>query len=198
MKRMICLILALCLLLTGCSGHYPDRAVDGAAWDREWTILGTVLGVEEPGDGLTLSENPVVLSGDATYYAVWTIGEGTQYTNEEGKDATVYDAQLYLLLYGCGDEEQARQAVSDWTEREHQVYDITQTSDLTANAQDYSLLHYRTISDTNPYERGVVAFGVYRSYAVSAELTCAEGFEGDEAEILGRFLQGCHYSAEEG
>lgn len=196
MKRGICLLAVLSLLLTGCSGRYPDRAADGTDWDRDWTILGTVLGVEDPGDGLILSENPVVLSGDATYYAVWTIGEGTPYTNEEGKEATVYDAQLYLLLYGCGDAQQAQQAVSDWTEREHEVYDITDTTALTANGQDYSLLHYRTISETNPYQRGVVAFGVYGSYAVSAELTCGSGFDGDEAEILGRFLQGCHYSEE--
>ena len=196
MKRVPVLVLALCLLLTGCSGHYPDRAADGTAWDREWTILGTTLGVETPGDGLTLSENPVVLSGDATYYAAWTIGAGESYTNEDGKDAEVYDAQLFLLLYGCGDAEQAAAAVADWTERERSVYDVTDTGTLTANGQDYTLLHYRTVSDTNPYERGVVAFGVFRSYAVSAELTCAADFTGDETEILTRFLNGCHYSEE--
>lgn len=197
MKKPAALALAFCVLLTlsGCSGTYPERAADGSVWDRDWTILGTVLGVEAPGNGLTLSENPVVLTGDDTHYATWTIGEPTAYTNEDGKEAEVYDAQLYLLLYGCADAGSANEAVAGWIGREQEVYRITDTISETCNGQEYTVLLYEVISDTNPYTRGAVAFGVYENYAVSAELTCGAGFSGDAHGILTDFLNGCHYSA---
>ena len=198
MKKLVALALTLCamLTLTGCSGKYPERAADGSAWDKDWTILGTVLGVEEPGDGLTLSENPVVLTGDDTHYATWTIGEATAYTNEDGDEAELYDAQLYLLLYGCADAGSADEAVADWIEREQEVYHITDTINEICNGQAYTVLLYEAVSDTNPYARGAVAFGVYENYAVSAELTCVDSFTGDVHTILTNFLNGCHYSAE--
>ena len=198
MKKLVALVLTLCamLTLTGCSGKYPERAADGSAWNRDWTILGTVLGVEEPGNGLTLSENPVVLTGDDTHYATWTIGEAAAYTNEDGKETELYDAQLYLLLYGCADEAGADEAVADWIEREQEVYQITDVVSENCNGQAYTVMLYEVGSDTNPYARGAVAFGVYENYAVSAELTCVDSFTGDAHEILTVFLNGCHYSAE--
>ena len=39
------LLLAAVLSLSGCS-VYPERAADGTQWDEEWTMLGSVLGVE--------------------------------------------------------------------------------------------------------------------------------------------------------
>lgn len=198
MKRRIALLLGLACVfsMTGCSGSYPAKAADGMEWDQDWTILGTVLGVEIPGNGLTLSENPVVLTGDDTYYATWTVGEATTYVNKDGKDADLYDAELYLLLYGCQDSAAAEDLVSDWIERERTVYTVTDTITVTCNAQEYTFLLYQVMSDSNPYSRGVVAFGVYNDYAVSAELTCVDSFDGDERQILEEFLNGCHYSSD--
>ena len=198
MKRLAFLgamILAL-VSLCGCEGHYPAKAADGADWDRSWTILGTVLGIEQPGDGLVLSENPVVLAGDDTHYANWTVGEGMSYTNSDGKDAIVYDAQLFLLLYGCADQAHATETVAQWLEREQEVYDIRETEYMSVNGIDYTLLHYGTRSADNPYAGGVVAFCVFENYALSAELTCGDDYSENAEEVLLRFLEGCHFSAE--
>lgn len=197
MKKQTIPVLLLCLaLLTGCNGSYPKQAADGTSWDENWTILGTVLGVEEPGNGFTLLENPVVLTGDDTFYATWTAGEPTSYVNEDGHDTELYPAQLYLLLYGCADEENAQKAVAEWMEREQEVYSVTGQEEITCNGQSYTLLRYTTNSENNPNERGAVAFGVYGSYAVSAELSCTADYEGAEAELLTAFLNGCHYAAD--
>jgi hypothetical protein len=199
MKKWISLLLALtCLFsLTGCAESYPAQAADGTAWDESWTILGKTLGVEDPGNGLTLLENPVVLTGDDTHYATWTIGEPSTYINEDEDETDLYPAQLYLLLYGCADHASAETAVSDWMEREEETYTVLETVTETYNGQEYTLLIYQCGSETNPYSRGVAAFGVYETYAVSAEITCVDTFDGDEQSILADFLNGCHYSAEQ-
>ena len=194
-KRLSLLVLALMMTLTACSGKYPDRAADGTAWDRDWTILGTVLGVEDPGGGFELTENPVVLTGEDTHYAVWSLGEGEIVTNAAGKEATVYNAQLYFLLCGCRDGDYAMQTVEAWMERQRAVYDITVTDEAACNSQTYTLLHYNTRSEDNPYARGVLAFAVAGRYAVSAELTCRQNWVGDEAAVLTQFLNGCHWAA---
>ena len=59
------------------------------------------------------------------------------------------------------------------------------------------MLAYECGSETNPYDRGVSAFTVCGTYAISAELACREEFTGQEREILLQFLDGCHYSSEE-
>lgn len=198
MKRKLAAVLAALLLagsLAGCES-YPEKDSLGNAWNRDWTILGRVLGVEEPGHGLTLLENPVVLTGSDTFYASWTIGDPTPYTNEDGEETDLYEAQLYLLVYGCADEENARAAVADWTDRESALYDISDTFTEEIGDQSYDFFSYTVYSDTNPYARGTGAFAVRGSYALSAELTAVEGFTGDTRAILEDFLAGCHYSAD--
>ena len=62
MKKYTALLLSflmICLLLCGCS-RYPDQAEDGTVWNKEWEMLGTILGIEEPGNGLRLLENDSV------------------------------------------------------------------------------------------------------------------------------------------
>lgn len=197
MKKQLCLFLALGLLgLSGCSPHYPDRAADGTDWDKDWTLLGSVLGVEAPGDGLTLLDNNSILTGDDLYYAAWTVGEPTSYTNEDGKEVDLYPAQLYLLLCGCADGSYARQTMEDWLAREEETYTILETRTETHNDQEYTVLTYECGSETNPYSRGASAFAVCGNYAVSAEFTCQEGYDQPATEVLSRFLDGCHYSAE--
>lgn len=190
-------VLLLLLTLTGCGGQYPEQAADGAAWDRSWTILGTVLGVEEPQNGLTLLENPVVLTGDDTHYATWTLGEPNSYVNEDGHDTDLYPVQLYLLAYGCADEENAQKVVDEWMEREQGTYEVMETVQETCNGQTYTLLMYNTKSEKNPYSRGVAAFTVCGKYAVSAEVSCTDTCDEDERSLLIQFLNGCHYNAKE-
>lgn len=182
-------------LLVPAFSRYPSEAMDGASWDRNWEMLGTVLGVEPPGNGLTLLNNDTALAGDDTYYASWVRGEPTDYVNAEGKAVDLYPAQVYLLLYGCADEAAAREAMDDWMAREEGTYSVWGRRSETHNAQEYSLLIYDVASDTNPYSRGVSAFGLYGKYVVIAELTATETFDGDVETMLSDFLDKCHFGA---
>ena len=106
----------------------------------------------------------------------------------------VYDAQLYLLAAGCADASYAQQNLDEWISKEQETYTVTETWNETRNGQEYTLLTYECGSDTNPYSRGISAFTVYGTYAISAELACQEDFTGQERDILLQFLDGCHYS----
>ena len=193
-KLLLTAGIALLLVLTGCGG-YPDRAEDGTAWDPNWEMLGRVLGVEAPGNGFTLLENNVVLGADDTWYAAWTAGAPEPYINEDGKDTDLYPAQIYLLLYGCENEDRAAQAAGDWMRREGESYLVRETRSETYNGQAYTVLVYEVTSETNPYQRGVSAFTVFHNYVAVAELTCVESYAGDVQRQMADFLSGCHYSA---
>ena len=202
-KTTVILLIVLCLVIAAVAAaaltagkDYPSRAADGAAWDKSWEMLGPVLGLEEPGNGFTLQDNSAVLTADDIFYATWTAGDSVPFTNEDGDEVQVYDAQLYLLAVGCADGENAQKAIDQWTERETASYEVRSTGTEICNGQSYALLYYDCGSDTNPYERGVTAFTVYGNYAVSAELTCRESFSGNEAAILSDILGRCHYSAD--
>lgn len=187
------LLLAGALGLSGCS-RYPKEAADGTPWDPNWTMLGSVLGAEEPGNGFSLLDNYSVLTGEDIYYAAWAAGEPVAYTNEDGDEVELYDAQLYLLAAGCADENYAQQNQAEWIARQQETYTVAETWSETRNGQEYTLLSYTCGSETNPYSRGISAFTVYGTYAISAELACREEFTGQEREILLQFLDGCHYS----
>ena len=197
MKRwkygVISLLLAGLLGLSGCS-QYPEQAPDGTPWDPSWTMLGSVLGAEEPGNGFSLLDNYSVLTGEDIYYAAWVAGDSSAYTNEDNEEVEVYDAQLYLLAAGCADASYAQQNLDEWISKEQETYTVTETWNETHNGQEYTLLTYECGSDTNPYSRGISAFTVYGTYAISAELACQEDFTGQERDILLQFLDGCHYS----
>ena len=193
-KYAAALLMTGLLMLSGC-GQYPEQAADGTPWDPNWTMLGSVLGAEEPGNGFSLLDNYSVLTGEDIYYATWAAGEPTDYTNEDGEDVQVYDAQIYLLAAGYADEAQARQNQEEWIARQQKTYTVTDSWSETRNGQEYTLLAYECSSETNPYHRGVSAFTVYGTYAVSAEPACRESFTGQEREILLQFLDGCHYSS---
>lgn len=197
MKRFTLCLLILCLALTACSKPAPAKAADGADWDESWITLGNILGVAEPGNGLVLRDNNDALSVNDMYLASWTIGDGTPYTNEDGDEVVLYPARLDVLVYGRKDEAAARETLGDWTARQTEIYDVVGTEEQTHNGQDYAVSVYTCKSAANPYDRGVSAFGVYGDYAVSAELNCQDGFDGDEEAILMDFLDCCHYAAGE-
>lgn len=195
MKRFIVCLLTLCLLLSGCAKSAPEKAADGTVWGENWTTLGGVLGVEEPGHDLELRDNNEALSVTDMYLASWTIGEGSPYTNEDGDEVTLYPARLDVLVYGRKDAAAAQQVLDEWTARQAEIYDVAASEDQTCGGQDYTVSAYTCKSETNPYSRGVSAFGVYKDYAISAELNCLDSFTEDEATILTDFLDGFHYAA---
>lgn len=193
MKKGICLLLAaLCLCLTGCTPPPPEKAADGGGWDESWVTVGGVLGVDTP-EGLTARENNDSLSANGMFYATWSMGEGEPYTNEDGDEATLYDAQIYVLLAGYTPAEKAESTLDEWIGMAENRYTVENRTEQTCNGQPFTVLDYSYDSDTNPYDRGMAAYGVYRNYAICVELSCRESFTGDEAELMAEFLEHCHY-----
>lgn len=195
-KRMLqMLVPALVLLfLTGCAVA-PSQAADGSGWSEDWITLGPVLGVEPPEHEMVLLDNNTALTANDMYYAAWTMGEAEAYTNADGEETDLYEAQMDVLVYGCADAEHAQAAVEEWQARQDKVYTVLDRREETHNGQNYTVTVYECVSETNPYSRGISAFGVCGKYAVSIELNGRDSFSGDEAKILADFLDGCHYGA---
>ncbi len=193
MKKTAFILLCVLFIfgLTACA-KYPKTDLEGKAWNKEWEMLGTALGIEAPQNGFSLHENDSILTGDDTYFATWVSGEPTKWTNDAGKETDLYPAQIYVMLYGCGDKEQALEAKNDYLSKEESTYKVTEKWEETVLGQPYTLIAYTCGSATNPYNRGVSAFGVYQNYVVNAELSCTEGFQGNERALLKEFLNGCH------
>lgn len=196
MKKLMCFLLAgaLCLGLTGCGTVLPpEKAADGLDWDEDWVTVGGIVGVDTP-EGMDPRENNEALAANGMYYATWSVGESEPYTNADGDEAQIYDAQVYLLLGGYKSAEEAESTLSQWKSMAELNYAVGGTSAQTHNGQEFTVITYTFGSEENPYARGASAFGVYRNYAVSVELTCREGFQGDAAQLLGGFLDSCHYA----
>ena len=194
MKRcLLALLLAGCICLAGCT-PVPAATTAGDKWDDDWITIGGIVGVDTP-EGIDPRENNDALSVQGMYYATWSIGESEPYTNEDGDEAQLYDAQIYFLLAGYDAAEKAEASAAEWQSMANERYTVGQTLARTCGGQDFTVLTYRFASDTNPYAAGASAFGVYRNYAISVELSCREGFTGDPLEILTDFLDHCHYSA---
>ena len=196
MKRIaIALIFSvLCLCLSGCGTVLlPEKAADGLDWDKSWVTVGSVIGVDTP-DGMEPRENNEALEAQGMSYATWSIGEGVSFTNADGEDAQLYDAQVFLLLSGSKSVELAEDTLAQWQEMARQQYVIEGTVTETHNGQEFTVITYSFDSDTNPYARGASAYGVYRNYAVSVEFVCQPYFDGDAAQLLARFLDNCHYA----
>ena len=206
MKKRVIIPLAvlgafLCVLLVFLSRlgtKAPARPVRGEAWSESWEVLGSVLGVQAPEQGFSLLDNTSILTVQDTYLATWVSGEPMDYETVAGDETQIYDAQLFVLLQGCKDNENAQMAVDEWMGLATENYDVSQTASQTHNGQEYTVITYTVRSDTNPYDQGMAAYGVFENYAVSAELTCLDTYTGDIAAILSDFLDGCHYADTEG
>lgn len=202
-KNLLYLLLPFALILALIAAgslidfsQYPSAAADGAAWDKSWEMMAKVVGIEAPGDGLTLLTNNSVLAGEDTYYASWTAGESAPYTNADGDEVDLYPAQLYVLLYGCADQAAAESACADFLTREQETYTVQDQRTEEHNAQRYTVLDYTGGSADNPYGRGSSAFAVRGNYVLVAELLAQDSFDGDVSRMLSDFLDGVHYSAD--
>ncbi|MCC8181987.1 MAG: hypothetical protein LIO45_03260 [Clostridiales bacterium] len=196
MKRLIslCALLSLLLGLCACTAA-PTETNDGLDWSENWVRVGATLGVEPPENGLTLLDNKDALAGSDLYYAAWTVGEAEDYVNSDGDTVDLYDAQLYLLLADCADEETAAQNIAQWQAAEEAVYTVTDTQTVTCAGQEFTVLIYDGTGEDNPYQFGASAFGVYQNHAINVELTCQTDFDGDALTILTDFLDGIHYAS---
>ena len=190
MKKGICVYLVvLALLLAGC-GQQADRHPE---WDENWTRFGDLIAIEAPED-FEPGEYNDALSVNGIWYAVWNSGSDPKMiTNVEGEEAAVYDAQIYLVLKECGSESEAKANVADWIDREAQSYETGDSREIEAAGQLFSCRSLLSACADNPYAFGASAFAVRGNLAISAELLCAEGFEGDPTAVLEQFLSGIHY-----
>lgn len=187
-------LLIFCLFLTGCGTNIPMGTAQGLEWNDDWVSVGGIVGVDTPA-GLDERENNDTLSMNGMYYATWSAGEPEAFVNEDGNDAEIYDAQIYLLLAGFKDVAETQGTAAAWIDLASERYDVESTKKEAYNGQEFTVMTYRFNSDTNPYSYGASAFGVYRNYAISVELSCREGFAGDAESVLAEFLENCHYSA---
>lgn len=181
-----------CIILAGCGTPVPETAADGSTWSEDWLTLG-ILGVEEQ-EGWTLRANDETFTSSGMHYAAWSAGECVPFVNEDGDEADLYDAQIYALLTEYGSAEEAGKNMAQWLDMVYDNYTVEETYTETYNEQTFTLVAYVVTSETNPFERGVSAFGVYGQYAMNIELSCRETFEGDERAVLADFLGRCHYA----
>lgn len=191
MRRLWILALIAVLALTGCANSeelHPD-------WDESWVRIADYVGVE-PLEGFTLNESNDALFMSGLYYATWTSGNGRDFVNSDGAEATVYDAQIYVLLEECRDPEAAEEAVETWIARERQSYTAGEPYTKTFGTQSFEILPLIAGSEGNPYPHGTAAFAVRNEWAISVEFVCSDLFDGDSQAILEQFLAGFHYSEE--
>ena len=188
-KTLIFLLISALLVLTGCA-RAPEEDPH-PEWDEAWTRFGDVVAAETI-EGFTLNETNDVMSIAGLWYATWTVGEGEEIVNSQGRDAVVYDAQIYLLLKEGSTERGAEADIADWIHREKEAYETTESS-VTIGEKEYLLLHLESSSEGNPYHHGDAAFMISGANIVVAELLAKEDFEGDTQAILLDFLNHLHY-----
>lgn len=195
MKRLFSVLLCCTLLsaLVGCR-KLPDKTSSGEEWDDAWIRIGTTLGVETSPENFKLIDNKDALSVSDIYYSEWARGESQEYINSDGETASVYDAQIYLLLRETNTRELAENTAEDWKKLTEKNYEITDSFTKEYSGREFAVYKYNVINENNPYSFGISAFGVWESDAVSVELVCSDSFADNADEILNNFLNGFHYA----
>ena len=199
MKRfgMLLLIMAVCFGLVACSipTPPPQTAADGTPWSADWETVGGALGVETP-DAFTLLQNNDTLTSNGMAYATWSMGEGEPYTTQDDKEATLYDAQLYILLARSESPEKAEETLTEWMGLGEEMYVLESSTQENYGGQEFTVLTYSYASAENPYSAGASALGVFFNYTISVEITCRSEAANDPKAILTDFLEHCQYAGE--
>ena len=189
MKRIaLALILALVLVLAGCGSDTSQTN-----WDENLTIIAPFLAAE-PMEGFTFGESDDIFGISGVYYAAWTNGEARSFTNAEGEDTVIFDAQIYVVAQECRTEEEAQQNITAWKAREKQNYQVSEELGITLNNRSYTMLTMASGNEGNPYGSGAAAFTVSGTNAICVELVCSDGFVENPRAVLEAFLNGLHFS----
>ncbi len=187
---------AMLLILTGCSALSPVRK-EMAPGNSDYTAIGSRLEIRDIDSRFTLLDNMDALSADGLYYAAWTMGESVPYENSDGDTVDLYDAQLYLLLGEFQTEDKALENMDTWLSAARTNYQVTAEETVSCGEQSYTVITYDCPGESNPYARGISAFGSFYDNAVCIELTCQEEFSEDLRTLLIDFLNCCSYRSDE-
>jgi len=189
-KRIASLVLTAVLLLSGCGAKQELPS----GWETDWTAVCPVLAVE-PLDGFTLHESNDALYLSGIYYATCVTGESRPHTNEEGEEAEVFDAQIYVIVQEYRDPDSAAEGIAQWIAREKTTFEAGTQCSFVCNDQEYAVLPLAGGSENNPYRHGVAAFGLRNNWAVCVEFLGTEDYEADFENTLEAFLNSFHYAA---
>lgn len=198
MKRILWLLLPLCLLLCACA---PAKGVTetGLEWNPEaWQTVGPLLGVEKVSGDLHFSEYIDDHSGQGLYYAAWITLDSQAVYNEAGEESPTYPAAAFVMLQetfpGNSNQlpENPEAVVQTWLEAASGYYQLGEPISRTAGTQEFQL-HPITPAGDSPYDHGYYATAVHGDFAISVELMCLPGCYPDAESLMMRFLRGIHY-----
>ncbi|MGM9604587.1 MAG: hypothetical protein ACI3XG_05940 [Faecousia sp.] len=194
MKRIaIVCTLFVCLMLSACGNQLPEKTAEGEAWGEDWTTLGSFLGVE-PMDGWTVQRNEDVLAAEGTFYASWTQGEATTYSNENGDEITTYDAQIHLVVMELETSADAEETAAQWQLLASERYTDTEESTAQYAGQSFQISAYPFPEGSGPASLGASATGIRGNRAIRVDVVTLEGFSQEPWSVLADFLEHCHYA----
>lgn len=189
MKKIISLLLLLCLALTACAPKVPEKTVEGSPWQSQWETVGSLLGVE-PMEGWTVSRNEDVLAAEGTFYTVWTKGESFSYINAIGDEVIGYDGQIHLVAMETTAEE-ARNNADMWEQLIDDRYDDAVKTTRKYAGQEFTVTVYDF--PTGDFTlHGASATAIRGNWAIHADVITKE----DNAQaILEDFWNHCHWAS---
>ena len=175
------LFFSIVLSVTGCGPSAPER--EGANSDGS-VSMGKKLIAEGPADGFRFYEKSDALAADGTFYSTFVTGDAQPYVNEEGKDAELFESQIYLLSYEGISGEDAQKKAAAWLAAAKELYQVTDTKDMQVGDTSYTVVSYLTKSENSPYSGGCAAFASKDSCAVYADLVFTDSWGGSAEESL--------------
>lgn len=192
-KTALVCTLIFCLMLSACSNKLPEKTVEGEAWGKDWTTIGSVLGVE-PMEGWTVQRNEDVLAAEGTFYTSWTKGESISYTNENGDEVTTYDAQIHLVVMELETAADAEQAAAQWQALAQERYPDMGKSNGEYAGQSFQIAVFSFPDGSGPASKGASATGIRGNLAIRVDVATLADFSQEPLDILADFLERCHYA----
>ncbi len=192
-KTALIYILIFCLTLSACGAKVPEKTAQGAAWGRDWTTIGSFLGVE-PMEGWTMQRNEDVLAAEGTFYTSWTKGGAIPYTSDSGDKITTYDAQIHLVAMELDTPEDAEETAAQWQSLAREWYPDMEKSTGEFAGQSFQITAYSFPQSSGPASNGASATGIRGNWAIQVDVVTLEGFCQEPLDVLADFLEHCHYA----
>lgn len=198
MKRILWLLLPLCILLTACAPA-PAMTEGGMEWNRSaWQSVGPKVGVEKTVGDLIYSESNDDWENQGLFYAAWTTEEQRTYYNEAGEESALYPAAAFIMVQETDPENDrgitAQSVTDDWLKAASEYYVMGEPSAETVSGQEFILRPFTT-KEGSPYDHGVYALAVHGDFSIGVELMCLPDCYPDAEALMGRFLRAIHYRA---